>query len=152
LPTTHHPPPHPTPHPKAKNRASSNRCERTTRATNIKTNHKDHHNASATGPKTEEPQRVMIRGSTRRTPLQRCSRPLCSSQQTTRHPTPCDPHQTPALTKSTQRYVNQVKPRPRGSDLHCSRSKEPGPSGPNSAPDTHPPRPLRSTQQSWGTR
>ena len=124
LPTTHHPPPH-QPHPPesrhdrtaANWRSVHNACNKHKRTT------KTHHTTKtrpAPAPKDEETDQTLddavLRGSTRRTPLQRCSRPLCSSQQTTRHPTRKRPTPGPNVPKNFQRYVNQAEPRPRGSD------------------------------------
>jgi len=60
--------------------------------------------------------------------VRRCSRPLCSSQRTTRHP----PH-APARPRHTGRYEKQEGPEPRSQSPPQGR---PALSGPNSVPTT----------------
>ena len=70
--------------------------------------------------------------------VRRCSRPLCSSQRTTRHP----PHVPTRPRTRSERYEEQGGPEPR------SQSPPPGwpaLSGPNSVPTTTTPQRLRST-------
>ena len=79
--------------------------------------------------------------------VRRCSRPLCSSQRTTRHRPP-DPT-SPRPPQGTQRYEMQTGP------AEISQHAPPGRpalSGPNSVPPTGSPRPPRSPRHPAGCR
>ncbi len=78
--------------------------------------------------------------------VRRCSRPLCSSQPTTRHPhTPPPTHTHPAPTGPMQAVRGQGSPDP------TEEQRSPVPSGPNSVPTTHPRTRPRSTPTPEGT-
>ena len=73
----------------------------------------------------------------RLTRVRRCSRPLCSSQPTTRHRPP-RPRQTRPPTQGARRYEKQDGPDENGPP--ASHAGGPLPSGPNSVPTTRSPR------------
>jgi hypothetical protein len=72
--------------------------------------------------------------------VRRCSRPLCSSQRTTRH-RPSDPA-SPATSHRRSGGTRCRTALTRGSTQPPGSPDEPAPSGPNSVPTNHSPRPC----------
>jgi hypothetical protein len=134
LTTTHHPPPNPTAHPPRptpqqdqprqahpQDQQQPARQHQAQKSLTTKT-HTHPDTPRKAHPRKCDHQRIYH---STNTTTKRCSRPLCSSQQTTRNPSHNDTHQTPTPSEDDMsRCTSQEKPRPQVPN-HPARSREP---------------------------